>query len=87
MFYLIALNIIAAHNPELPGAILAVAIYDVIWFAVPIAALALCIVDPEAARKIVPAVQQRAASHSRTIVLATCFVVGILLLIRGLLVV
>jgi cytochrome bd-type quinol oxidase subunit 2 len=85
IFYLIALNVIAAHNPELPGAILAVAIYDVIWFAVPIAALVLCIVDPESARKVVPAVQQRAASHSRTIVLVTCFVVGIFLLLRGVL--
>ena len=85
IFYLLALNVIAAHNPELPGAILAVAIYDVIWFAVPIAALVLCIIDPDAARRIVPAVQQRAARHSRTIVLATCFVVGITLLIRGVL--
>ena len=85
VFYLIALNVIAAHNPHLPGAILAVVIYDVIWFAVPIAALVLCIVDPESARKVVPAVQQRVASHSRTIVLATCFVVGIILLIRGVL--
>lgn len=85
IFYLIALNVIAAHNPELPGAILAVAIYDVIWFAVPIAALVLCIVDPESARKVVPTVQQRAASHSRTIVLVTCFVVGTFLLIRGVL--
>ncbi len=85
IFYLLALNVIAAHNPELPGAVLAVLVYDVIWFAVPIAALVLCILDPEAARKIVPAVQQRAASHSRTIVLATCFVVGIALLIRGVL--
>ncbi len=85
IFYLLALNVIAAHNPELPGAILAVAIYDVIWFAVPIAALVLCIVDPDAARKVVPAVQQRVQSHSRTIVLVTCFVVGITLLIRGVL--
>jgi cytochrome bd-type quinol oxidase subunit 2 len=85
IFYLLALNVIAAHNPALPGAVLAVLVYDVIWFAVPIAALVLCVLDPEAARKIVPAVQQRAASHSRTIVLATCFVVGIALLIRGVL--
>jgi cytochrome bd-type quinol oxidase subunit 2 len=85
IFYLLALNVIAAHNPELPGAVLAVLVYDVIWFAVPIAALVLCILDPEAARKIVPAVQQRAASHSRTIVVATCFVVGLALLIRGVL--
>jgi hypothetical protein len=34
---------------------------------------------------VVPAVQQRAASHSRTIVLVTCFVVGIFLLLRGVL--
>ena len=35
IFYLIALNVIVAANPRLPGGIIAVLVYDVIWFAVP----------------------------------------------------
>ena len=50
LFYLIALNVIVAHDPRLPGGLLAVSIYDAIWFALPIAALATCIVNPDAAR-------------------------------------
>ncbi len=85
VFYLIALNVIVAHNPYLPGGIIAVAIYDAIWFAVPIAALVMCIVDPGTARDVVLAVHQRTKEHSRTIVLATSFVVGVALVVRGLL--
>jgi cytochrome bd-type quinol oxidase subunit 2 len=84
-FYLIALNVIVAHNPYIPGGVVAVAVYDAIWFAVPIAALLMCIVDPGMAQGLVIAVQRRTTQHSRTIVLATCFVVGVALLVRGLL--
>ena len=83
IFYLIALNVIVAHNPRLPGGVFALAIYNGIWFAVPIAALVMCIVDPDAARNIVVAVQTTTKRHSRTIVLVTSFVVGVALLIRG----
>ena len=85
VFYLIALNVIVAHNPRLPGGVVAVATYNGIWFAVPIAALVMCIVDPDAARNIVVAVQETTRRHSRAIVLGTCFVVGGALLVRGLL--
>jgi hypothetical protein len=84
IFYLVALNVIVAHNPLLPGGLLAVAIYNAIWFAVPIAALVLSILDPERAQDLLRVVQAWAKRHSRTIVLATCFVVGGALLIRGL---
>jgi cytochrome bd-type quinol oxidase subunit 2 len=85
VFYLIALNIIVAHNPYLPGGILAVAVYDGIWFAVPIAALVLCIVDPRTAKYLVLALAHRSQENSRTIVLVTSFVVGLALVVRGLL--
>jgi cytochrome bd-type quinol oxidase subunit 2 len=85
IFYLIALNVIVAHNPRLPGGAVAVAIYDAIWFAVPIAALVMCVVDPDAARDVVVTVHEWARRHSRTIVVGTSFVVGVALLIRGVL--
>jgi Sap, sulfolipid-1-addressing protein len=83
IFYLIALNVIVAHNPELPGGIVAVAIYDVIWFALPIVALMVCIVDPDAARNIVGAVLAWTRPHSHAIIVTTSFVVGVALLVRG----
>jgi hypothetical protein len=83
LFYLIALNIIVAHNPRLPGGLLAVVIYDGIWFALPIAALALSIVNPEAAREAVISVQRWTGQHSRAILLFTSFGVGVALVIRG----
>jgi Sap, sulfolipid-1-addressing protein len=83
IFYLIALNIIVAHNPELPGGILAVAIYDGIWFALPIIALVICIVDTNAARDIIGAVQAWTRPHSHSIIVVTSLVVGVALVIRG----
>jgi hypothetical protein len=85
IFYLVALNLIVAHNPELAGGLIAVAIYDAIWFAVPIAALMICMVNPDAARDLVLAVAEWARSNARTIVLTTSFVVGVALVVRGVL--
>ena len=53
LFYLIALNLIVAHNPRVPGGLVAVAIYNAVWFALPIAALVTCIVNPAAAHGVV----------------------------------
>ncbi|HVD26881.1 MAG TPA: hypothetical protein VNC79_00065, partial [Mycobacteriales bacterium] len=83
LFYLIALNVIVAHEPRLPGGLLAVLIYDAIWFALPIAALATCIVNPDTARDVVVRVERWTAQHSRTLLLTTSFVVGVALVIRG----
>jgi Sap, sulfolipid-1-addressing protein len=83
LFYLVALNLIVAHNPRIPGGLIAVLIYDVIWFALPIIALALCIVRPAAARGVVATVANWTAKRSRAVVLVTSFGVGTALVIRG----
>ena len=83
MFYLIALNVIVANNPRLPGGLLAVMIYDAVWFALPIAALATCVVNPDAARDAVVRVQRWTGQHSRALLLFTSFIVGVALVIRG----
>ena len=82
-FYLIALNVIVAHNPRLPGGLLAVGIYDAIWFALPLAALATCTVNPDAARHAVASVHRWTGQHSRALLLVTSFTVGVALVIRG----
>lgn len=83
LFYLIALNVIVAHEPRLPGGLLAVLIYDAIWFALPIAALATCIVNPDTARDVVVRVERWTAQHSRVLLVSTSFAVGVALVIRG----
>jgi Sap, sulfolipid-1-addressing protein len=83
LFYLIALNIIVAHDPRVPGGVVAVMIYDVVWFTLPIAALAICIVNPDAARDAVVRVQRWTGQHSRALLLSTSFVVGVALVVRG----
>lgn len=85
VFYLIALNVIVAHNARVPEALLALGTYNAVWFAVPLAALVVCVADPDTARNLVIAVQESTQRHSRAIILTTCFVVGVALLVRGLL--
>jgi hypothetical protein len=85
IFYLIALNLIVAHNARAAGGLIAVGIYNVIWFALPLAALVLCIVNPDAAQKVVADVALWAKRNSRSIILTTSFVVGVALVVRGIL--
>ena len=84
IFYLVALNVIVAANPFLFGGLIAVLIYDVIWFAVPILALGLSIVRPAAASQMIVAVQTWTKEHGRLIVLVASFVAGTAMVIRGL---
>jgi hypothetical protein len=83
LFYLIALNLIVAHSPRVPGGLVAVSIYDVIWFAVPLAALAVCIVNPAAAQAAIAGVQRWTVRHGRTLLLCVSLGVGLALLVRG----
>ena len=83
VFYLIALNVIVAHNPRVPRGTVAVVTYNAIWFALPILALAFCIVRPAAARDAVGLVERWAREHSRAILLSVSFIVGAALVVRG----
>lgn len=83
LFYLIALNVIVAHEPNVPGGLLEVLLYNVIWFALPITALAICIFEPAAARDVVHAIERWTKDHLRTILVSVSFVVGAALVVRG----
>lgn len=83
LFYLIALNVIVAHEPRVPRGTLAVTTFNAIWFALPILALVACIVRPDAAREVVGSVEKWARRHARAILLIVCFGVGTALIIRG----
>jgi hypothetical protein len=83
LFYLVALNVIVAGEPRLPGGLAAIAIYNGIWFALPIAALATCMVNPDAAREVVLRAERWTGRHSRALLLSASFVVGVVLVVRG----
>lgn len=83
VFYLIALNVIAARDPRVSGGTAAVVTFNAIWFALPIVALITCILHPAAARDAVGRVERWAREHSRAILLCISFVVGTALVARG----
>ena len=84
LFYLIALNVIVAHQPSVPSGLVEVLIYNVVWFALPIGALAICVIDPPAARRAVDGLRTWTLRHTRTLVLVVSLVAGGGLVIRGL---
>jgi Sap, sulfolipid-1-addressing protein len=83
LLYLAALNLIVSQEPDVPGSLLQVGIYNAIWFAPPIVALAVCIVDPSLARKAVQRLEHWGAAHARAIVQTVTFGVGGWLLVNG----
>jgi hypothetical protein len=83
IFYLIALNIIIAYDARAPRRLLEVLTYNAIWFAIPLCALALCIVAPERAREAVAALQRWTRDHLRTILLVVSGGLGAALVVTG----
>ena len=83
LFYVLALNVIVAHNPRLPRGTFAVLTYNAVWFALPIVALVLCIVQPAAARDVVGSVERWARAHSRAILIWVSLIAGAVLVVRG----
>jgi len=83
IFYLVALNVIVSQQLKAAGALLEVLIYNAIWFAIPLGALAVCIVAPETARAGVHAIERWTRRHARTILLVVSFLLGSGLVIHG----
>ncbi|HVP02681.1 MAG TPA: GAP family protein [Solirubrobacteraceae bacterium] len=85
LFYLVALNVIVAHHLNPFDGLAEVVIYNLIWFAIPILALAACIFRPDVAREGVGAISDWTRRNSRRIVIIVSFVVGAALVVRGIL--
>ena len=83
IFYLLALNLIVSSQPEVPGEVVQVTIYNVVWFLLPVAVLAVCIFNPRLARTGVATLENWLRAHARAIVLVITFVAGTWLLIAG----
>jgi hypothetical protein len=85
LFYLVALNVIVAQDPSVAVGVIALLIYNVIWFALAIAGLAICIFQPSAARTAIAAVADWTRGHARALLLVVSLTVGVVLLVHGLL--
>ncbi len=83
IFYLIALNIIVAYHVRAPRRLLEVLTYNAIWFAIPLCALACCIVAPGRAREAVAVLQGWTRDNLRAILLVVSSGLGGALLVKG----
>ncbi|MGZ4232387.1 MAG: GAP family protein [Solirubrobacteraceae bacterium] len=83
VFYFIALNVIVAYKQRFSGRAIEVVIYNLVWFALPLAALVLCIVKPQVARDGIGATEAWTKRHARAIMLVVSFGAAAGLIVRG----
>jgi Sap, sulfolipid-1-addressing protein len=83
LIYLVALNAIASERPALVDAGVQVAIYDALWFLVPLASLVLVVVRPGAALAYLDAATAWVRRHEHAILVAGSLVLGAYLVAKG----
>jgi hypothetical protein len=83
LFYFLALNLIVSQQVGLQSGVFSLLLYNAVWFCLPIAALIICIVNPEAASDLVRTAQQWAYRNSRTILTTVSLGIGVALLVDG----
>jgi hypothetical protein len=83
LIYLAALNAIASERPGPVDAGLQVAIYDALWFLVPLASLVLVVVRPGAALTYLQAATAWVRLHEHAVLVAGSFGLGGYLVIKG----
>jgi hypothetical protein len=83
LIYLVALNAIASEQPGLLGAALRVAIYDALWFLVPLASLVLVVVRPGAAIVYLEAATAWVRRHEHAVLVGGSLVLGGYLVVKG----
>ena len=84
LFYIVALNAIIAEGPSLVAGVLQVLLFNAIWFAATIAAVAIFLIRPGAARRALARVDNWARRHARGITVLVFGSAGSYLAIRGL---
>lgn len=83
LVYIVALNTIAAEDPRPASAAVQVAIYNTLWFAIPLAALALATMRPGKAPEYLDRGTQWAREHEQVLIFATFFLLGAYLAVKG----
>ena len=83
LLYLLGLNAISDAGPGLAVGAVNVLIFDAIWFAIPIAALAVALRRPAAARVALDRGSAWARRHQRQLATAVFAVVGVAAALKG----
>jgi len=83
LIYLVALNAIASERPAPADVALQVAIYDALWFLVPLASLVLVVMRPDAALAHLDTATAWVRGHEHAILLAGSLVLGVYLVVKG----
>lgn len=85
LFYLVALNEIVAHRNNLADGIVAVLVFNAIWFGAAIVSVLYFMVRPGAARRALVRATEWARVHSRGVTIFLFTAVGVYLVLDGLL--
>jgi hypothetical protein len=83
LIYLAALNAIASERPAPVDVALQVAIYDALWFLVPLASLVLVVMRPGAALAYLDAATAWVRRHEHAILVSGSLVLGVYLVVKG----
>jgi hypothetical protein len=83
LFYLVALNEIVAHRNTIADGIVAVLVFNAIWYGAAIASVVFFMVRPGAARRALLRASAWARLHSRGVTIAVFAAVGAYLLVNG----
>ena len=83
LLYLIALNAIAAGSPAPLSALAQVAVYNALWFALPISALILAIRSPQSAAALLDRLTAYAREHQDGLIIVIFGGVGLYLTVKG----
>jgi hypothetical protein len=84
LFYLVALNEIVAHRNSLADGIVAVLVFNAIWFGAAIVSVLYFMIRPGAARRAMLRATEWARAHSRGVTIFLFTVVGVYLVVDGL---
>jgi hypothetical protein len=83
LFYLVALNAIAAGSPPLVDAIVEVLVYNAIWFSVPVVAFVVAGRHAAAANAKITQINAWARAREQVILIAVLGSVGTYLIVKG----
>ena len=83
LLYLVALNSIAADRPGPADAVTDIAVYNAIWFSLPLAALVFLRRDSTRMRETIERLNGTMRRHQTAILAAVFAIVGVFLLVKG----
>jgi hypothetical protein len=83
LIYLVALNAIASGEPSPAAALAQIALYNALWFALPLAALLLAIRSPRRARLYLDKLTAWARRHQERILIVIFGGLGVYLTVKG----